>query len=446
MRLVGTNIHYVPSNEVQVPTEEATGRGLKRILPIVVSFIVPVAAPWLAAKVGLSSALSGAISGIAGKAIGGIAGRAIGSALTGAAIGAVTGTGAGAGALGGLFGGLTGMGGTGSAKTNLVPPSAVRAAPGTVGVKPGAPSSAGGAGVIRGKPSVIVDFAPGKPGQYAPGSEDVLAARAGKAPGAPRPIHTGASNAPLDIKMASSGLPKNATQLSEFEKLYQPTKIKPEPTGPAEASLGDRFQTAVGQAGSRVMKTLTDPDTILRAGMFLATGAISGSPEEQALIKEQAEALRELRERDSQAFNMRMELARQAVGEASFYDPLAVANWAAAQARTSASAAAQQAERESMARGSRNTGRDEAIRRAGLLNVAARGSQAFAEGYGRGVGARQSGIAAAAGMVPSGGPMGSFEAAALLGAERERAERAARDEAAGIGSLFAGLTGAPRWT
>lgn len=427
MRLVGTNIHYVPSNEVQVPTEEATGKGLKQILPIVVSFIVPVAAPWLAAKVGLSTALSGAISGVAGKAIGGIAGRAISSAIVGAGIGAATGTGAGAGALGGLFGGLTGMGGTGSAKTNLVPPSAVRAAPGTVGVKPGAPSNAA---VLPPGGSI---------------NQNVLAARADKAPGAPTPIHTGASNAPLSNKMASPGLSKNATQPSVFEKLDPSRGYKPEAPGPAEASLGDRFQTAVGQAGSRVMKTLTDPDTILRAGMFLATGSISGSPEEQAAIREQAEALRELRERDSQAFNTRMQLAQQAIGEASFYDPLAVANWAAAQARTSASAAAQQAERESMARGSRNTGRDEAIRRAGLLNVAARGSQAFAEGYGRGVGARQSGIAAAAGMVPSGGPMGSFEAAALLGAERERAERAARDEAAGIGSLFAGLTGAPRW-
>ena len=443
MRLVGTNIHYVPSNEVQVPTEEATGKGLKRILPIVVSFIVPYAAPWLAAKIGLSSALSGAISGIAGKAIGGIAGRAIGSALTGAAIGAVTGTGAGAGALGGLFGGLTGMGGTGSAKTNLVPPSAVRAAPGTVGVKPGAPSSAGGAGVIRGKPRAIVDFAPGKPDQYAPGSEDVLRALSAKPP--TDQVAARAPNAPLSNKMASPGLSKNATQPSVFEKLNQPIKIKPEAGGPAEASLGDRFQTAVGQAGSRVMKTLTDPDTILRAGMFLATGAISGSPEEQAAIREQAEALRELRERDSQAFNMRMQLAQQAIGEANFYDPLAVAEWAAAQAKTSASAAAQQAQRESMARGSRNTGRDEAIRRAGLLNVAARGSQAFAEGYGRGVGARQSGIAAAAGMVPS-APTSEFEAFALLNRERAATAEEERRRAAGIGSLFAGLTEAPRWT
>lgn len=425
MRLVGTNIHYVPSNEVQVPTEEATGRGLKRILPMVVSFIVPVAAPWLAAKVGLSSALSGAISGIAGKAIGGIAGRAIGSAVTGAALGAVTGTGAGTGALLGLGGGLFSR--PSVTMTGVTPGKVpgVTAAPGTVGVRPG-------------KPSAIVEVA--KPDQYAPDSSRILRAQAAKPP--TDQVAARSSNAPL-AKMSSSGLSKNATQSPVFEKLNQSIKIKPEAPGPAEASLGDRFQTAVGQAGSRVMKTLTDPDTILRAGMLLATGSISGSPEEQALIREQAEALRELRERDSQAFNTRMQLAQQAIGEASFYDPLAVANWAAAQAKTSASAAAQQAERQSVAQGSRDKGRAEAIKRAGLFQTALGGSEAFARGYGSGVDQKRAALAAAAGMVPS-APTSEFEAFALLNRERAATAEEERRRAAGIGSLFAGLTEAPR--
>lgn len=439
MRLVGTNIHYVPSNEVQVPTEEATGKGLKRILPIVVSFIVPYAAPWLAAKVGLSSALSGAFGTVLGKTAAGIAGRAISSAIVGAGIGAATGTGAGAGALGGLFGSFSNAGRLGVGKS-------------ATAVAPAGTSSLSGPGSVLKTgvaPSPSTNLTPLSRGMTKPPATTTGPFRGADSATA-KPVSPSGASGPMTTTAApgtaiSSSTGDYALTTSSPAPGVRPISFTPEAGGPATATLGQRAQTAVGQAGSRVMKTLTDPDTILRAGMFLATGAISGSPEEQAAIREQAEALRELRERDSQAFNTRMQLAQQAIGEANFYDPLAVANWAAAQAKTSASAAAQQAQRESMARGSRNTGRDEAIRRAGLLNVAARGSQAFAEGYERGVGARQSGIAAAAGMVPS-APTSEFEAFALLNRERAATAEEERRRAAGIGSLFAGLTEAPRWT
>lgn len=392
MRLVGTNIHYIPARpeEIIVPTPEATGK-MKKVLRTVAGVFVAVAAPWLAVKMGLSGALGGALSGVVGKTVGLAAGRAIGGALTGAALGAITGTGAGrgaiAGGLGGLFAGPRG--------------------PGTSAISTGAKGT-----TAFGPLGDVTQLA----GLTKPGgttlttsplpSTSAVMAKSGGVPGT-----------------AGGPLPNTSDQLSKLSA--------------ESGTVGNRVQAGLRGAGTRLLDAATNPDTILRAGMLLATGAFTstGNSDMDALVQQQAEMLRELRERDTAAFNQQMQIAQSLVRQADFYDPIAIGRLMASGSQAQSAAATEAAVRQV---DPRQTGRAKAIQRAGLIRQGEEASRAFAQGFGTGATARSQTLGLAAQAIP-GAPRGAFEAAALLRNQEEYERARQAEEAASAGELFGSL-------
>lgn len=438
MRLVGTNIHYVPftADEVQVPTEEATGKGLKRILPIVASFIVPVAAPWIAAKVGLSGALSGALSGVIGKTVGAVAGRTLAGSLTGAALGAITGTGAGRGALMGGIGAFTGMGST-TSRTSM-----------------GTPIKTGLSG-----PSVPSGGIPKTGSPMAATTSRPLTSIAGSPVTAgPKPLITSASGSPPTNSVAnpsvagasSVGNTSGSVTSPNAPVVTAPT-APPAPAGtPLSGTTPSGAPTGVGGIARSIGKRLGDPDLILRAAQFLASGALPGDPDLDRLIQQQAAALETLRTQDEAAYQLQLQQAQQLLATAQGVDPLAIAREYAAMSKAETDAATRQAEREAMAEsGGRETGRREAVRQAGLLRGAELASQAFNRGYSQGQGAKVQATSAAAQATPRGPTNYASGLAGLFTMEQlYEQDRAARAQGAGtlFGNAFGNISGAPRWT
>ena len=113
----------------------------------------------------------------------------------------------------------------------------------------------------------------------------------------------------------------------------------PANVGPADPGWTSGYDLPMGQAPAgaggapktfteALTKRFTDPsrqaDLVLRAAGQLAGSAMAGSglsSEEQALLNEQTEELRQLQQTNQALFNQRLEQAQNLIGESKYFDP-----------------------------------------------------------------------------------------------------------------------------
>ena len=287
----------------------------RRVLGVVAAIAIPFAAPAIAASIGLSAA------------VGATAGSALVGAGLGAASAAVTGGDVGRGALmGGIGGGIggytqpTGVAGGAVGGTGLTPPTAAAAAPGSQF----ALSGTGGQGLQFGTGSPGLAFG----GQTAGTLGGAAAGTAGGAglSGAFAPDYSLAFTAPT-AAAGTAGTTAFAPDYSLASTV--PTAAAAGAAPVAGATAAPRtFAEALSQTGDAIKAKFTDPknlaDLTLRAAGQLAGSALAGSglsPEEEALLGQQTEELRQLQQTNQALFNQRLEQAQNLMGESKYFDP-----------------------------------------------------------------------------------------------------------------------------
>jgi len=101
------------------------------------------------------------------------------------------------------------------------------------------------------------------------------------------------------------------------------------PTAPIPTAGAPRtFTEALSRTGDAIKAKFADPknlaDMTLRAAGQLAGSALAGSglsPEEEALLGQQTEELRQLQQTNQALFNQRLEQAQSLAGESKYFDP-----------------------------------------------------------------------------------------------------------------------------
>jgi len=292
-------------------------KGVKRVLSVAAAIAIPYFAPLIAG--------STALAGVAGT-LGTTATSALVGAGLGAAKGAVLGEDIGRSALmGGLSGGVSGymQAPPTAAGTGLAPPTAASAAP-TAGSQY-ALTGTGGQGLQLGTGAPGLSFG----GQTAAGTFGGTAAGTAGSYGlegsfAGGPVDYSLTSAPTYTGTAAGG---TAT----------PTSMGGSATG-VDYSIASAGTTASGapktfsevlsQTGDAIKAKFTDPknlaDLTLRAAGQLAGSALAGSglsPEEEALLAQQTEELRQLQQTNEGLFRQRLEQAQNLMGDARYFDP-----------------------------------------------------------------------------------------------------------------------------
>jgi len=272
-------------------------KSLKTIVAVAASIAIPFAAPAIASSIGLSAAI----------------GATAGSALVGAGLGAanasLTGGDIGRGALmGGIGGGVggytqpTGVAGGAVGGTGLTSPTAA-----TTGSQY-ALTGGGGTGLTMGGAGAGLSYG-------------------GEAAGALGGAATGTA--------AGTGLSGAATDYA-FTPDYSLAFTAPTATTGIAGTAGTAgtagaprtFTEALSRTGDAIKAKFADPknlaDMTLRAAGQLAGSALAGSglsPEEEALLGQQTEELRQLQQTNQALFNQRLEQAQSLAGESKYFDP-----------------------------------------------------------------------------------------------------------------------------
>lgn len=266
-----------PTNEATITPVPMThhGGGIKKAVAVVAMVAIPIAAPAIASSIAASGVLGAAISG----AMATTAGAVVSSAIVGAGLGAITAKVTGgdvkAGAISGLIGG--GIGGYG-ARANFGQPAP------TVNTTTAATNLSGGnvAGV-----STTPD---------------------------------GLMNASLTTGTNTGTGIQNAVIQNTSGQLSNTA---------ASGSFIESMKAGLGSAAEKVVSKITNPDTlanaVLQVGGAVAGEAIVGTPgmtdEEAAAIEQYKQELQTLKARDEQAFNQKMDAAKQYMVQAGYYDP-----------------------------------------------------------------------------------------------------------------------------
>jgi hypothetical protein len=410
-------------------------KALKTVIAVGAAIAIPFAAPALASSLGLSTAIAGAVgSATAGSVIGGaITGAAL-NAATAAALGGDARQAALMGAIGGGIGGYTAA--PGAAPTPTAP-TGISAA--------GAPMSVPTQTVFDPLSGSFVQQAAPQM-SYAPGAAPVMTAGGNlvsQVPGAPVAGLSGLAGAmSVPTTEQLSGLGLTPAQQSGLSVTPTQQQVQAAATTPSAgvATQPRTFTEAVQQIPSEIAGRFRDPkalaDMTLRAAGTLAGSALAGSglsSQEQELLNEQVNELRQLRETNQALFNQRLEQAQNLIGEAKYFDPEYFGLQRARRAQV-AGARAKQA-------GLRGLPSERAAAEARRFDIATgrETGTAFDVGY-------QSGIQGRLGLMQAGlqampGPMQMSPYAGVRETLSE-AERRRRERAGDIGSLFGSLTGA----
>lgn len=460
----------------------------RRVLGVVAAIAIPFAAPAIAASIGLSAA----VGATAGSALVGAGLGAASAAVTGGDVG----RGALMGGIGGGIGGYTSAPATGAAGgaaggTGLTAPTAaVGGSPYALGgtssgvglTVPGAATS----GIGLSGAMAPVDYALGAGLQF--GGMGVNPATAGIGLQAPDPGFFAsaadralAAGTPIDYNLAagmppSTGLsvmsaaPGGGTQVTTgagtFQSAtpaaaysggsYSPSLAATAPAaapvaGPsavagaapvAGATVAPRtFAEALSQTGDAIKAKFTDPknlaDLTLRAAGQLAGSALAGSglsSEEEALLGQQTEELRQLQQSNQALFNQRLEQAQALIGESKYFDP----EYFGLQRARRAQVAGARAKRAGL-RGLTGESRAAEARRFDLATGRDTGT-AFDQGYGTGVQGRLQTQQAGLSAMPTGFPSSANDFSNIRSAYSAANERR-RQTQADVGSLFGSLTG-----
>jgi len=271
-------------------------KGLKTIVAVAASIAIPFAAPAIASSIGLSAA------------IGATAGSALVGAGLGAANAAITGGDVGRGALMGGIGG--GIGGYTAAPTSAIPQSALTAANATADPIAALNASQGFTGVDQ---AYLASITP---------MDQIAVMNAQQGFTTADPTYTAqAAQTPASAGLDTSGL---------SGAMSVPTAQLPAPgAAPVAGTAGTAGTAAAPQTYSEALRAkFTDPknlaDMTLRAAGQLAGSALAGSglsSEEEALLSQQTEELRQLQQTNQALFNQRLEQAQNLMGESKYFDP-----------------------------------------------------------------------------------------------------------------------------
>lgn len=394
---------------------------MSKAVKTIVGVAAMIAIPYFAPMIAGSTALAGVSS-----AIGTTATSALVGAGLGAAKGAVLGEDIGRSALmGGLSGGISGymqpagVAGGAAGGTGLTPSVSAAAAPGSQYALTGG----GGTGLTTGGTGAAgLSFG----GQTAGTLGGTAAGAAGG---------TGLGGAFTDYSLASAPAAANYGLTPDYSLAAA--------TAPAAgAGAGGAGAAATPGTFSEALRAkFTDPknmaDFTLRAAGQLAGSALAGSglsDEEQALLNQQTEELRNLQQTNQSLFNQRLEQAQSLIGESRYFDP---EYFGLQSARRQQVAGAQQ--RRAGLRGLTGEARASAGRKYDL-GTARNVATAYDTGFQSAIGPRLQTMQAGLSALPTSGPSNAAGYAALQDVY-SGARKNQRQTQADIGTLFGSLTG-----
>lgn len=241
------------------------------------------------------------------------------------------------------------------------------------------------------------------------------------------------------------------TPQAEAAATYQASVAAPAQTGTATQAGGT---TQAGGAAApktfseALMARMNNPeaqaDMVLRAAGQLAGSALAGdglSDEEQQLLQQQTEELRQLRETNQDLFNQKLQEAQNLIGEAKYFDPA----YFGMQSERAVKRGVSRAKREAL----RGIGKNRAgLRRAEERRFDLAGATGGETAYLQGADAAQqnrirtltSGLTA----MPSSGNATSLQYGSYLGGLYDAADRRRRQTAGDVGDLFGSFTGAQK--
>lgn len=377
-------------------------KAVKTVIGIAAAIAIPFAAPAIASSIGMSAAIGTAV----GSAT---AGSVIGGAITGAALGAAKASIMGEDVQrGALFGGLGGgIGGYTAAPTSSIPQASINAANATADPIAALNASQGFTGVDQGYLASI-----------------------------------GASGAPVfEANAAGQIVPASESVTAGLDTTGLASAVTPATAAAPAAGAGAGAAATPGTFSEALRAKFTDPknlaDFTLRAAGQLAGSALAGSglsDEEQALLDQQTEELRNLQQTNQSLFNQRLEQAQNLIGESRYFDP---EYFGMQSARRQQVAGAQQ--RRAGLRGLTGEARASAGRKFDL-GTARNVGTAFDSGFQSAVAPRLQTMQAGLSLMPTSGPSNAGAYTALqqtYSTARERQRQTQGD----IGTLFGSLTG-----
>ena len=360
-----------PTNETIITPVPMThhGGGVKKVIAVVAAVAIPIAAPAIASAIAGSAFVSAGVA----AAMTTTAGAVVSSAIVGAGLGAITAKVTGgdvkAGAISGLIGG--GIGGYSASGRPGMFGNAATPAGGTTtaatNLSGGNTATAGNTVSAGGIEATNVAYTPGT------GAEASL------------------SNTAMTGSTVASGGSSTAASLS------------------GSTGFLDTMKTGLSSAGQMIADRLTNPDTlanaVLQVGGAVAAEAIVGtpdqSPESQAAIEEYKQELQALKARDEDAFNAKMDAAKQYMVQAGYYDPQYFGLQSANRAAIAEGRKLREFERKA---GLTTGGVSAGDRRRAALSGGANVQSAFDRGFISGVDLQNKAMSTGVGLIPSGSP------------------------------------------
>ncbi len=382
-----------PTNEATITPVPMThhGGGVKKVIAVVAAVAIPIAAPAIASSIAASSLVSASVA----AAMTTTAGAVVSSAIVGAGLGAITAKVTGgdvkAGAITGLIGG--GIGGyTSATKPGMF------GNPTTTNVANQSQTFSGNA--VR---------APGADGSVVPVSDTSTAL-------------SNTANQGQVVPASFAGSSKVAAEAALSNQVIEPTNFV--------ASM----KKGLSSAGELVMDRLTNPEVLanaaLQVGGAVAAEAIVGTPaqtpEEQAAIEQYKAELQTLKARDEEAFNQKLDAAKQYMVQAGYYDPNYFALQSANKQAISEARKLREFERKA---GLTMGGVSQGDRRRAALAGGANIQSAFDRGFLTGTDLQNRAMSTGVGLIPNAptsGLTGAYNMA-VLAQNEGAAERAAAD-------------------
>jgi hypothetical protein len=402
---------------------------MSKAVKSIVSVVAMIAIPYFAPIIASSAALAGASAAI---------GMTATSALVGAGLGAVKGLALGedigrSALMGGIGGGVSGYL---QAPTSAVPQSALTAANATADPIAALNASQGFTGVDQ---AYLASMTP---------MDQIAVMNAQQGYTAADPTYTAQAaqtpaSAGLDTSGLSGAMPVPTTQLPTPGAA--PVTGTAGTAGTAGTTAAPRtFSEALSQTGAAIKAKFTDPknlaDLTLRAAGQLAGSALAGSglsSEEEALLAQQTEELRNLQQTNQALFNQRLEQAQNLIGESKYFDPEYFGLQSARRAQTAGAVA-----KRAGLRGLTGDRRESEARRFDIESGRRTGT-AYDTGFQSAVSPRLQTMQAGMQMMPTAYPSSMDEYTNLRGAYTT-ADRSRQREVGGVQRLFGSLTETPQ--
>ena len=399
-----------PTNETIITPVPMThhGGGVKKVIAVVAAVAIPIAAPAIASAIAGSAVLGATVS----AAMATTAGAVVSSAIVGAGLGAITAKVTGgdvkAGAISGLIGG--GIGGYSAAS------------------KPGMFGNATTTNVANTSPN--------------------FSGNAVRTPGADGQVVNASFN-PADAGTTLSNQGGATLQNASFAG----SNVASGGSSTAAALEGgtgflDTMKAGLSSAGEKLVDRFTNPDTlanaVLQVGGAVAAEAIVGtpdqSPESQAAIEEYKQELQALKARDEDAFNAKMDAAKQYMVQAGYYDPQYFGLQSANRAAIAEGRKLREFERKA---GLTTGGVSAGDRRRAALSGGANVQSAFDRGFISGVDLQNKAMSTGVGLIPN-APTGAATAqlglANYYARQDSAAQRAADAKKSNIQKFFGGFS------